>query len=347
MIFLALVPGIGSLASSWQPALPDFVTLVPMDYKLSDADMDIYAPEGHRFAPGRRPGEPGDAVEVAALRLLSRSLQLAGTGAPWAIAGHSCGGPVVYRCMDLLSDLFEDPHAAAHSISTSAEKWLSITDSVKLKSILASLHGKAPSQPRAVISFEGTLLPCDVDGWAKEMSDPNSASAHEAGNASERTKWCTQAADSLERSTEAPPRHLLSIRRWLQLSAGPPFVYFAGNLSGARNKFVFPALREVLEESGAPASRARMETIPGSGHDMNEDAPDEVRKQLALLLHSREVNRDHVGGTSPFVEQLSSMLPAASACVILAVVVAGVAAKCRAGARLGKQPESRDASLIS
>lgn len=281
---MALVPGIGSLAEQWMPSMPSFVKMVPVDYQPSGADMNVSAPPDARWGEGRQPGGPGDDIEVQALRLLSASLPHAAAGQSWAIAGHSSGGPVVYRCMELILDLLERPRVAARRIDQSATRWLPSIEAVRLHGNLNALGGRPPPKPLVAISMEGSLLPCDVDGWAADLADPNSASASQL-HGSDKVKECTLAADLQERcGNENPPRGLQSISRWLEYKDGPPFAYMAGVRSGIRTKIVFPALEALLNESKAPASKLEIQVVPHAGHEMYINNPRGTRRGFENIL---------------------------------------------------------------
>ncbi|CAE8643687.1 unnamed protein product [Polarella glacialis] len=156
------VPGIVYVANSWEATMPSSVCMVPVDYYPSAAEQ-------------RGAGEPGDVTEVAAYRMLTKilhiSLAAAASGKPWAFGGHSSGGVVVYRCMDHLASLITEPLAAAVAISSEGMKWLPAEEGLELSELFTRLAGRPPSMPIAAISFEGSLMPCDVEGWAQEWAE--------------------------------------------------------------------------------------------------------------------------------------------------------------------------------
>jgi len=155
----AFVPGILSVSSSWASLMPQGVSLLPVDYRPSDAEYrDVR-------------GASVDFVEIAAYRLLSKILTLSASGKPWVLAGHSAGGAVVYRCMGHFASLLMTPEVSALAITKGAGRFLLSREGKKLSRLLEDLGGKPPPNPPvAVLSFEGTLLPCDVDGWADEWA---------------------------------------------------------------------------------------------------------------------------------------------------------------------------------
>lgn len=287
-VYLVFVPGIGSLADVWWPTVPRSVRLAPVEYRPSAADIDISVPEAQRsWLPGREPGGPGDSIEVAALRTLVVCLRLARMGERWSLAGHSSGGPVVYRSMELLLDLMGEP-GAFERISNAATAWLPAEDAEELRQQLRASEGRPLAWPFMAMSFEGTLMPTDVQGgnWAEEMSKPETPRPGESeASVWERKKEATLAASLQVRSTESPPRHLASIRRWLASAGGDArFVYVAGNRSTNRNAHVFPALERVLAESGAPRWKLEIDIINNSQHLMYQDNPAATRRLLAHLF---------------------------------------------------------------
>lgn len=286
-VYLAFVPGIGSLAGQWAQTMPDFVKMLPVDYQPSGSDMNLSMPTSLRWKSDRQPGGPGDYIEVMALRLVSTSLVPALAGERWAMAGHSSGGTVVYRGMELIADLIERPVSAALEISAAADRWLPAIDAEQLRARLTDLNGKPVSEPVAAISLEGSLLPCDVEGWAAELANPMSAAAQQL-HGWEKVKQCTMAADLYQRCYVAsPPRHLRSIRRWLTMKGGPPFVYFAGTRDGIRTDIVFPVLEAMLQSITAPAARLVFKMVPNSGHEMNADNAEGTMLNFEHVLSAR------------------------------------------------------------
>mmetsp|Transcript_29135 Transcript_29135/g.52177 ORF Transcript_29135/g.52177 Transcript_29135/m.52177 type:complete len:291 (-) Transcript_29135:69-941(-) len=279
------VPGIVSVANSWEPTMPSSVSFVPVDYHPSAAEQ-------------RGAGEPGDFFEVAAYRMLTTilkvSLAAAASGKPWAFGGHSAGGAVVYRCMDHLASLIAEPVASARAISAEGMRWLPAEEGLELAELFTRLAGRSPSMPVAAFSFEGSLMPCDVEGWAQEWADatkPPDGIEKDCKQPGSHWTWPMVKACSgclCADCASSPPRQLASIQRWLELPQGPRFIYVAGAKSFKRNNIVFPALKSVLQSSGAPDDRLQIEEIPHSGHGMDMDAPAEVRKIIAAAFDSEQ-----------------------------------------------------------
>lgn len=264
----AFVPGLLQTSTPWQPLMPDSVVLVPVEYQPL-------------------PVRTADFIDVAALRLLIIVLRLAAIG-PWALAGYSVGGTVVYQCLDYLADL-QSPTGATALLRKSST-CLHIDEHLALQFLLEQLHRKPVRPPVMVLSFEGTLLPCDVLGWVqqfirfanpppdpwlnKALSDPQSDWTW--GMAQECAASCLLHCGTL------PASHLESVRRWLKLPDGPGLVYIAGEESAERNSEVFPALRACVPTT-KPDSLLLLE-VPHAGHKMTEAAPEAVRDLLARLL---------------------------------------------------------------
>ncbi|CAE8724598.1 unnamed protein product [Polarella glacialis] len=279
------VPGSVYVANSWEATMPSSVCMVPVDYYPSAAEQ-------------RGAGEPGDVTEVAAYRMLTKilhiSLAAAASGKPWAFGGHSSGGVVVYRCMDHLASLITEPLAAAVAISSEGMKWLPAEEGLELSELFTRLAGRPPSMPIAAISFEGSLMQCDVEGWAQEWAEaaepPNGTKPYLETPGSHWTWPMVRAcAGSLCANFDSsPPRQLASIQRWLELPQGPRFIYVAGSdgNSTKRSNVIFPALKSVLQSSGAPDDRLQIKIIPNAGHEMNHDAPAEVHKIIAAAFGS-------------------------------------------------------------
>ncbi|CAE8625146.1 unnamed protein product [Polarella glacialis] len=280
------VPGIVGIANSWEATMPSSVSIVPVDYCPSAAE--------HCGA-----GEPGDFTEVAAYRMLTKiinvSLAAAASGKPWAFGGHSAGGAVVYRCMDHLASLITEPVASARAISSEGMRWLPAEEGLELSELCTRLAGRPPSMPTAAFSFEGSLMPCDVAGWAQAWAEaaepPDGLKEEDLDQPGSHWTWpmVKACAGSLCANCDSsPPKQLASIQRWLELPQGPRFIYVAGATgnSAKRNEVIFPALKSVLQSSGAPDDRLQIEVIPNAGHGMNNDAPGEVRKIIAAAFDS-------------------------------------------------------------
>lgn len=286
LIQLAFVPGILSLCGPWSGALPAGLKLAPVEWHPSGADDPT--------ATGRSFGEPGDLVEVAALRLLVVAVQFSVAGTPWALACHSAGGAVVYRCLDLLGDLVRYPNAT-EAIAESSRLWLPPGEAQILVDDLMVLKGRPLKLPIAVLSFEGTLMPCDVKGWAEEWSNTSTCPRDDwvkKALADPSSSWTWPMARACSGSlweqcaVEKPPRHLASIEQWLRLPGSPGFVYVAGEKSSKRNQIVFPALRRVADSSGYP-DKLMIEEVPTSGHNLHRDAPDAVKAILKDVILQR------------------------------------------------------------
>ncbi|CAE8635272.1 unnamed protein product [Polarella glacialis] len=271
--------------------MPKSVSFVPVDYYPSAAEQRVA-------------GEPGDFIEVAAYRMLTKilnaSLAAAASGNPWAFGGHSAGGAAVYRCMDYLASLIKDPVASAKAISSEGIRWLPAEEGLELSELLTRLAGQPPAMPIAAFSFEGSLMPCDVAGGG---DDPNKGWAQEWSEAKDCPDWME---DDLHQEgsqwtwpmvkacagclcadcDSSPPRQLASIQRWLELPQGPRFIFVAGAKSSANQKGLFPALKSVLQSSGAPEDRLQIEVIPKCGHGMEDEAPAKVRKIIAAAFSS-------------------------------------------------------------
>ncbi|CAE8634188.1 unnamed protein product [Polarella glacialis] len=277
------VPGIVSIANSWEATMPSGVCIVPVDYYPSAAEQ-------------RGAGEPGDFTEVAAYRMLTTilkvSLAAAASGKPWAFGGHSAGGAVVYRCMDHLASLITEPLAFARAISSEGIRWLPAEEGLELLELFTRLAGRPPSMPIAAFSFEGSLMPCDVEGWAQEWAEATESPdglKEDLDQPGSQWTWpmVKACAGSLIANCDSsPPRQLASIQRWLELPQGPRFIYMAGAKSSKRNNIIFPALKSVLQSSGAPDDRLQIKVIPNAGHGMEWDAPDGVRKIIAAAFDS-------------------------------------------------------------
>lgn len=277
---LAFVPGIMGRAGQWSSVLPPGCNLSPVDYKPSSADE----PPADRTG-----GLPGDFVDVAALRLLSETIHVAVSGRNWALGAHSAGGAVVYRCLDHIADLVgEGRNGSTKVLLDEASKWLPDGEAQQMAERLEALGGQPFPLPWAVFSFEGTLMAADVEGWADDWAERDEPIDED---------WCWEALNDPEggwtwpmarscaaslwaRCASEPPRHLASIRRWLEMPDSPGFIYVAGEQSAERNAKVFPALRQIAEEGGNE-ELLRIVELKGAGHNMADDAPDAVCCTLA------------------------------------------------------------------
>jgi len=272
---IAFVPGILSLAQSWSVTMPEGSRLVPVEYRPMAAG-DVTA------------GTFGDFIGVMALRLLAVGLRLGASG-PWAMGAHSAGGPAVYQCLDYLAQM-QAPNGTSEILrSAAAASWLPEEDLETLSAAVEALGGKAPRLPEAVMSFEGSLMPCDVLGWAEDwakMSDPPGDSWIKQAIDDPQSQWTWDMAREcsgalVARCASEPPRHLASISSWLRLHRSPGFIYVAGSRSEKRNKDVFPALRNLAMEDVA---QLRIEEIPGAGHNLHREAPNAVRNIIASAV---------------------------------------------------------------
>lgn len=284
---LAFVPGIMSLAKSWDKVVPEGVKLVPVEWRPSGADD----PKSWNSIAGREFGGPGDAIEVAALRLLLVALKFAAASTPYALACHSAGGPVVYRCLDLLSDLVQDPKAD-EIIADSSRSWLPEDEGRELADALSELKHPKLELPMAVISFEGTLLHCDVEGWADDWANSDEEWDEiwiKETFADPYSKWTWPLSQACcgslwERcKKDEPARHLASIKRWLQLPNSPGLIYAAGEQSSERNQHIFPVLRDV-SESCRRSDKLLVEEVKKAGHNLNHDEPDSVKAIIDKAL---------------------------------------------------------------
>lgn len=159
---------------------------------------------------------------------------------------------------------------------------------------LMSHKGHPLKLPVAVVSFEGTLMSCDVEGWADEWANTSQCPGDDwvkKALANPSSFWTWPMASSCSGSlwercaVEKPPRHLASIKHWLQLRGSPGLVYVAGEDSSKRNKVVFPALQHLADSCGQ-ADRMMLEEVPHAGHNLHRDAPEAVKAILKkVILH--------------------------------------------------------------
>jgi len=286
VVHLIFVPGMFDFTESWAPVLPSYVKLVRCEWYSSLADA--------MSGPGRQSGGPGDIVEVAALRALVEVIRLAQSGRRWALAGHSAGGTVVYRLLDHLLLLVRSK-CVCTSLVSAAQAWLSEEEGCSLVTQLQSMHMPLTNLPEAVCSFEGTLVSCEVEGWAKdwegreaapddewvhvELINPLSEWTWPMARACAGSLWCRC-------GQECPARHLASIERWLALPESPCFVYVAGERSSWCRQHVFSALQQV---SGASANvqKLQLEEVSDAGHNMNRHQPEVVKELLRTIIPAR------------------------------------------------------------
>ncbi|CAE8618331.1 unnamed protein product [Polarella glacialis] len=174
-------------------------------------------------------------------KILHMSLAAAASGKSWAFGGHSSGGVVVYRCMDHFASLITEPLAAARAISSEGMKWLPAAEGLELSELFTRLAGRPPSMPIAAFSFEGSLMPCDVEGWAQEWAEaaePPDGTEEDLDQPGSQWTWpmVKACAGSLFANCDSsPPRQLASIQRWLELPEGPRFIYVAGSDASSAN----------------------------------------------------------------------------------------------------------------
>lgn len=197
---------------------------------------------------------------------------------------------MIYHCLDMLADM-QEPSGSAELLQA-AQEVLSEEDFAEFGDAVHALEGAPPRLPVAVFSFEGSLMSCDVDGWAEDWAEqpepPKGEDWIEEALNDPLSEWTWDMArhccgSLVARCACDPPRHLASIERWLRLPGSPGFVYVAGKQSKASNKVVFPALREIAVRSSSE-KRLQIFEIPGSGHNLNHDAPDRVRDMIAKVL---------------------------------------------------------------
>jgi pimeloyl-ACP methyl ester carboxylesterase len=232
-------------------------------------------------------------------------LKFAAASTPYALGCHSAGGPVVYRCLDLLSDLVQDPKAN-EIIASSARSWLPADEGRELADALSAVRQSKLQLPVAVISFEGTLLHCDVEGWADDWAKSDKEWSEDwirntfADPYSQWTWPLSQACcGSLwERcKKDEPARHLASIKQWLQLPNSPGLIYAAGAKSSKRNQHIFPALRTISDSCGKK-HKMLIEEVKDAGHNLSRDKPESVKaiidKALSVTrgIEKLKVNED-------------------------------------------------------
>ncbi|CAE8608268.1 unnamed protein product [Polarella glacialis] len=173
-------------------------------------------------------------------------------------------------------------------------RWLPAEEGLELAELFTRLAGRSPSMPVAAFSFERSLMPCDMEGWAQEWAHatkPPDGIEKDCKQPGSHWTWpmVKACAGSLcANCASSPPRQLASTQRWLELPQGPRFIYVAGAKSSKRNNVVFPALKSVLQSSEAPDDRLQIEEIPHSGHGIDMDAPAEVRKIIAAAFGSEQ-----------------------------------------------------------
>ncbi|CAE7377062.1 hypothetical protein AK812_SmicGene21979 [Symbiodinium microadriaticum] len=266
VVHVVFAAGILSTAAPWSAVLPEGALLVPVEYRPFSSS---------------KPEAAVDFASTAALRLLSEALNLSASNTTYALAGHSAGGVAVYQSLDFLTLLTEDPSRGFKEILGLAESCLPEPEVEELKGRLA--RTTRPLLPVAVLSFEGSLMPCDVDGWAADwaLSTTPPKDEHWIQPALEDpgSQWTWFMARAccrslMERCAADPPVHLRSISQFLLLPAGPRFFYVAGAESKKRNDMVFPALKKA--SAGSPG-RLELKEIPHAGHNMHRDAPEAVR----------------------------------------------------------------------
>jgi len=295
MVVLVFCSGILSKAASWQHVAPDHATFVPIEWRHTGTEESVVG------------GESGDFIEVTALRMLAAVLKNATGGQPWAIAGHSAGGAVMHACMDRFCALLTDQSTALPAIVAASQR-LPAAEAEELQASLAALGRDPLGPPVAAVSFEGSLLPCDVEGWAEDwakrdeppltgkpedeescwirgaLNDPKSTWTWPMAKACCASLWA--------RCMSEPPRHLTSIRKWMELPQRPSFFYIGGKDSGHHiEEHVFASLRSISEEIGM--SSLKLGHIDKSGHNLHREAPDEVKAFLASSLHLETHKRKH------------------------------------------------------
>jgi len=295
MVVLVFCSGILDRAAPWQVVAPDLATFVPIEWRPTGTEESVVG------------GESGDFIEVTALRMLAAVLKYAKGGQPWAIAAHSAGGPVLHACMDRFCALLADQSTALPAIMAASQQ-LPAAEAEELQASLAALGKDLLGTPVAAVSFEGSLLPCDVEGWADDWAkrdEPPLAGKPE----DDEEPWIREAlndpksmwtwpmvkaccASLWARCTSKPPRHLTSIRNWLQLPQRPAFVYIGGKDSGRHiEDHVFASLRSISEEIGMSDS-LKLGHIDKSGHNLHMEAPNAVKTFLtsALRVETRKAS---------------------------------------------------------
>ena len=192
--------------------------------------------------------------------------------------------------MGHFASLLMTPEVSALAITKGAGRFLLSREGKELSRLLVGLEGKRPpTPPVAALSFEGTLLPCDVDGWADEWArsvtpfDWLSGDLHAPG--SPWTWRMVRACAASLSSTCRSEHNLDGLRLWLKIPQGPPFFYIAGANPVERNEIVLPVLRGLLGAS--KGSGHRILVIENAGHMMEDDAPEEIRRLVAKLCSCR------------------------------------------------------------
>lgn len=321
-VAFAFVPGILSVTEPWSAVMPDGCRLVPVEYhpEVADASLNVAA---------------GDFVDVAALRLLRSLLGLAATGA-WAVGAHSAGGTVLYQCLDFFMQLQEP--SGADALLHHGKHLLPHSEFSELIAAVHAHHGRPPSTPLAVLIFEGTLMPCDVEGWADDWATmqrpPDEQWIRDAlSNPDSKWTWdmarlCAGACYS--RCASEPPRHLATLRSWLALSTSPGITYVAGERSASRNERVFPALRNLSHAGGA---LLQIIEVKGAGHNMHRDAPGAVRDIIAGAMGLGPVPRtgwiDKAAAFLPWFKSYQSSRVVGAAGVIFLVAALCIKHACK------------------
>ncbi|CAE7389929.1 wc-1 [Symbiodinium pilosum] len=267
VVHVVFAAGILSTAAPWSSVLPEDAVLVPVEYRPFSRSQ---------------PEASVDFASTATLRVLSQALNLSATNVSYAVAGHSAGGAAVYQSMELLALLSTDRDRGSKEILDLAASSLPESEVAELRARLQSAPPKP--LPVAAFSFEGSLMPCDVDGWAADWAlSPKPLESEDwilpamEAPSSQWTWFMARACcrSLMERCAASPPAHLHSITQFMQLAEGPRFFYVAGALSKKRNDVVFPALKHA---AAATPKRLEIKEIPHAGHNMMHDQPEAVKQ---------------------------------------------------------------------
>ncbi|CAE7649737.1 unnamed protein product [Symbiodinium sp. CCMP2592] len=275
VVHVVFAAGILSTAAPWSAVLPEGARLVPVEYRPFCSS---------------EPEAAVDFASTAALRLLSEALNLSASNTTYALAGHSAGG---LPEPGLLGFARGGPEPGLQRNPRPGGELLAGARGGRAE---GSIGEGDETNSVAVLSFEGSLMPCDVDGWAADwaLSATPPKDEHWIRPALEDpgSQWTWFMARAccrslMERCAADPPVHLRSIAQFLQLPEGPRFFYVAGAESKKRNDVVFPALKKA--SAGSPG-RLELKEIPHAGHNMHRDAPKAVRTIFSEAFDSQAQN---------------------------------------------------------
>lgn len=196
-----------------------------------------------------------DAAVVRGMSVLHDAVDLFSTEShsKYIIVGHSAGGCILHRLLDVLLGSEQPPSG-----------------------LPSQFKGRALAWPLAVVAIEPSMLLSDVgghDGWASKFAQSQEPPEEEKWipDVLKTTHWTWKmcrglSAGLVEWCKEGSPQVDIVKRYVLK---GGKYIYVCGELSAARNV----KAKQALDSLGMSNLSLHFHEIPGAGHKVHKDQP--------------------------------------------------------------------------